>query len=167
MRDNLIQKVIFHVRFDNERDWRLIGSAHTPAAADLIVLFPNPLEQVLTPKRSLTQRPESNSICSSRPNFSSPYVMGIPRRTRKKADPKGCESVRDIGRTLPKARARCGAYWGCKRAGVDQHDQVTAPSRSHLDQPSTVSSVNRAAVSCGPVTLAPATYRSYNLSHGA
>ncbi len=58
----LIQKVIFHVGFDNERDWRLVVSAHTPAEADLIVLFPNPLEQVLTPKSSLTQRLESNSI---------------------------------------------------------------------------------------------------------
>ncbi len=58
----LIQKVILHVGFDNERDWRVIISTYTPAEAELIVLFPNPLEQVLTPKRSLTQRRESNSI---------------------------------------------------------------------------------------------------------
>ncbi len=58
----LIQKVILHVGFDNERDWRVIVSAHTPAEAELIVLFPNPLAQVLTPKRSLTRRPETNSI---------------------------------------------------------------------------------------------------------
>ncbi len=59
---HLAQKVILHVGFGDERDWRVIVSAYTPSEAELIVLFPNPLEQVSTATSSLTRRPDSNRI---------------------------------------------------------------------------------------------------------
>jgi Domain of unknown function (DUF6894) len=50
---HIAQKIIMHVGFDDERDWRVIVSAYTRTEAELIVLFPNPLEHVAKPKTSL------------------------------------------------------------------------------------------------------------------